>query len=102
MRSKVIVALSVIILALGACDDREVGELQPDPAAASAPAPTASPAPEAALRDPDAEDADAEPTVIEVDPEIGGAEPMDAAAPMADAAPMSEEFGSEPQIETAD
>lgn len=74
-------------LALAACGESPADEPPPPTevqASADSPAVSDQPPPEEAAPDE---------MVVEVDPEIGGTEPMEAGLPMADAAPMTDDFG---------
>jgi len=87
-------------LALTACGSEGSTEDQPaEVFDGSAPIDTGPPAeeamPEAAPFDGSAPVEGGAETVVEVDPAVGGTEPMDSAMPMADAGPMTDDFGME-------
>jgi len=91
MRWLAVGALPLLVLA--GCGDNEP-EAPPPPSLPTENAATVAPAPVDQPTPP------GESLVIEAEPQVGGAEPMDSAAPMNDAAPMSDpsvgEFSANP------
>lgn len=85
-----LITLAALASLSGCGEESQPAEPQAPPLEAGAAPPS-----EAVVED----EANPDETVVEVEPDIMGSEPMDGAEPMTDAAPMTDDFAAEDEIQ---